>query len=122
MDIKENIILMTETYFELRKQLVSLTEDLMKYHLSVEGSEPHAYEEGKDLMFNGMMELVSSVGVELFSIEHGVDKMSVEYLQSKLQEIKEARLNIAESYINGVCIDTYMFIDKDGMSLYSVKR
>lgn len=122
MDMKENITLMVGTYFELRDQLLSLTEDLMKYHMCVKGSEPHAYEEGEDQLYDGMMELVSSEGVELVSIESGVSKMNLDYLQTKLQEIKEARMNIAECFINGICIDTYMFIDKDGMSLYSVQR
>lgn len=122
MDMKENIMLMMGTYFELRDQLLSLTEDLMKYHMSVKGSEPHAYEEGEDLLYNGMMELVSSEGVELVSIENSVSKMNLEYLKDKLREIKKARMSIAECFINGVCIDTYMFIDKDVMSLYSIQR
>lgn len=118
----QEVLRMSEIYLELREQMINLTDDLLKYHLSVKGSSPHTYEESTDLMYSGMQELVKSEGKVIFSIEHGMDKMTLDYLSLKLDEIREARLNMHKMFVNKDIVDTYMFIDSKGMHIYSVQR
>lgn len=118
----QEIYRMTDIYMELREQMINLTDDLLKYHLSVEGSSPHTYEGSTDLMFDGMQELVKSEGKSLFSIEHGMDKMTLDYLSSKLAEVRKARLNLHALFVNKDIVDTYMFIDRKGMHIFTVQR
>lgn len=120
--IMQEVLRMSEIYLELREQMINLTDDLLKYHLSVKGSSPHTYEESKDLMYSGMQELVKSEGKVIFSIEHGMDKMTLDYLSLKLDEIREARLSMHKMFVNKDIVDTYMFIDSKGMHIYSVQR
>lgn len=121
MEILE-MLEITEIYLKLRDNMIELTDDILKYHLLVKGSQPHSYEEGEDNLYNGMKELVSSEGKRLFSIEHGIENMTLDYLNSKLSEVIRARLELCKVIDSKVLMDTYVFIDSKGMSIYTVQR
>lgn len=122
MNVNE-LVEMTDAYFAIKKELVGLTDDLLKYHILVDGGQPYSYEESNDgAMYQSMVHLAKSTGVQLFEMKHGQQYMTSVYLKAKLSELKEGRLNVKESILNNVVMDTYMFVDKEGISIYSVLR
>lgn len=121
MNIME-LIMLREAHDNLKLQLFGMMEDLVKYYYGVQGSQPHTYDELADPMYAGMKELVSSTGICIFEMVHGVEHINIDYLNSKLSEIKEARLCIMEAYINKVPMDVYVFNSPNGIGMYTVKR
>lgn len=121
MNIME-LIMLKAAHDNLKLQLFGMMDDLVQYYYGVQGSQPHIYDELADPIYAGMKELVSSTGICIFEMEHGVENINLEYLNSKLSEIKEARLCIKEAHIKKVPMDVYVFNTPNGITMYTVQR
>lgn len=121
MNIME-LVMLKEAHDNLKLQSFGMMGDLVKYYYGVQGSQPHTYDELTDPMYADMKELVSSTGICIFEMVHGVEHININYLNSKLSEIKEARLCIKEAYIKKVPMDVYVFNSPNGIGMYTVQR
>ena len=121
MEILE-MFMLYQAHEEFKVEMLTMMDDLVKYYYGVPGSHPHTYDGIDDPMYAGMKELASSVGICIFEMEHGVENINLEYLNSKLSEIKEARLCIKEAYIKKVPMDVYVFNSPTDISMYTVQR
>ena len=121
MEIME-LIMLKATHDNLKVELFGIMDDLVKYYYGVPGAQPHTYDEIDNPMYAGMKGLVSSTGICIFEMQHGAEHISIDYLDSKLSEIKEARLCIMEAYIKKVPMDVYVFNSPTGISMYTVQR
>lgn len=116
------LVMLKAAHDNLKVELFRIMDDLVKYYYGVPGAQPHTYDEIDDPMYAGMKELVSSTGICIFEMQHGAEYISIDYLDSKLSEIKEARLCIKEANIKKVPMDVYMFNSPTGISIYTVQR
>ena len=121
MEIME-LVMLKAAHDNLKVELFGIMDDLAKYYYGVPGAQPHTYDEVANPMYAGMKELVSSTGICIFEMEHSVEHMNINYLNSKLSEIKEARLCIMEAYIKKVPMDVYVFNSPNGIGMYTVQR
>lgn len=121
MEILE-LVMLKAAYDNLKAELFGIMDDLAKYYYDVPGTQPHVYDEINDPMYAGMKELISSTGICIFEMQHGAEHISTDYLDSKLSEIKEARLCIKEANIKKVPMDVYVFGGTTGIAIYTVLR